>query len=67
VSAAPRSPAGMRPTVFIIDDDPDQGALVTAQLERGRRFATRAFTRADRALEELRADPPDAIVCGSGR
>jgi two-component system, NtrC family, response regulator AtoC len=53
----------MRPTVFIIDDDPDQVALVTAQLERGRRFATKAFTRAELALEELRADPPDAIVC----
>ncbi len=53
----------MKPTVFIVDDDPDQLALVTAQLERGRRFATKAFTRAERALEELRSDPPDAIVC----
>ena len=53
----------MKPTVFIIDDDPDQVALVTAQLERGRRFATKAFTRAERALEELRAEAPDAIVC----
>jgi two-component system, NtrC family, response regulator AtoC len=53
----------MKPTVFIIDDDPDQVALVTAQLERGRRFATKAFTRAERALEELRSDPPDAVVC----
>jgi two-component system, NtrC family, response regulator AtoC len=53
----------MKPTVFIIDDDPDQVALVTVQLERGRRFATKAFTRAERALEEARADPPDAVVC----
>jgi CheY-like chemotaxis protein len=53
----------MNPTVFIIDDDPDQVALVTAQLERGRRFATKGFTRPDRALEEMRADPPDAVVC----
>ncbi|HEU0014710.1 MAG TPA: sigma-54 dependent transcriptional regulator [Longimicrobium sp.] len=53
----------MNPTVFIIDDDPDQVALVTAQLERGRRFVTKGFTRAESALEEIRAEPPDAVVC----
>jgi two-component system response regulator AtoC len=53
----------MNPTVFIIDDDPDQVALVTAQIERGRRFATKGFTRAEGALEEIRAEPPDAVVC----
>ena len=53
----------MNPTVFIIDDEPDQVALVTAQLERGRRFATKGFTRAEDALDEMRADPPDAVVC----
>ncbi|HYW05364.1 MAG TPA: sigma-54 dependent transcriptional regulator [Longimicrobium sp.] len=53
----------MNPTIFIIDDDPDQVALVTAQLERGRRFVTKGFTRAADALEEIRLDPPDAIVC----
>jgi two-component system, NtrC family, response regulator AtoC len=53
----------MNPTVFIVDDDPDQVALVTAQLERGRRFATKGFTHPERALEEIRADPPDAVVC----
>jgi two-component system, NtrC family, response regulator AtoC len=53
----------MNPTVFIIDDDADQVALVTAQLERGRRFATKGFTRAESALEEIRAEPPDAVVC----
>ncbi len=54
----------MNPTVFIIDDEADQVALVTAQLERGRRFATKGFTRAELALDEIRADPPDAVVCG---
>ncbi len=53
----------MNPTVFIIDDDPDQVALVTAQIERGRRFVTKGFTRAESALEEIRSDPPDAVVC----
>jgi two-component system response regulator AtoC len=53
----------MNPTVFIIDDDPDQVALVTAQLERTRRFATKSFSRADTALEALAQEPPDAIVC----
>ena len=53
----------VNPTVFIIDDEADQVALVTAQLERGRRFVTKSFTRADEALDEIRADPPDAVVC----
>jgi DNA-binding NtrC family response regulator len=53
----------MNPTVFIIDDDPDQVALVTAQLERTRRFATKSFSRADVALDALAQEPPDAIVC----
>ena len=53
----------MNPTVFIIDDDPDQVALVTAQIERGRRFVTKGFTRAESAFEEIRSDPPDAVVC----
>lgn len=53
----------MNPTVFIIDDDPDQLALVTAQLERTRRFATKGFLRAEDALDDLAIEPPDAIVC----
>ena len=53
----------MNPTIFIVDDDADQVALVTAQLERGRRFVTKGFTRPEVALEEIRSEPPDAVVC----
>ena len=52
----------MNSTVYIVADDPSQVALITAQLERGRRFVTKGFTGAARALEEVRADPPDAVV-----
>jgi DNA-binding NtrC family response regulator len=53
----------MNPTIFILDDDPDQVALVTAQLERSRRFVTKGFTRPSELLEELRSEPPDLVVC----
>ena len=53
----------MNPTVFIIDDDADQVALVTAQLERTRRFVTKSFRSAESALEALAQEPPDAVVC----
>jgi len=53
----------MQPTVFIVDDDPDQVALVVAQLERTRRFVTQGFTRVSEVLDALSAEPPDAIVC----
>jgi two-component system, NtrC family, response regulator AtoC len=53
----------VNPTVLIVDDDPDQVALLTAQLERSRRWVTKAFTRPDEALDEIRAEPPDAVVC----
>jgi two-component system response regulator AtoC len=53
----------MNPTVFIIDDDADQVALVTAQLERTRRFVTKSFRSAESALEALASEPPDAVVC----
>lgn len=51
-----------QPVVLLVDDDPDQVALLTAQLERTRRFTTRAFTSAERLLEHVAADPPDAVV-----
>ena len=53
----------MQPTVFIVDDDPDQVALVVAQLERTRRFVTCGFTRVAEVLDALSVEPPDAIVC----
>jgi hypothetical protein len=40
-----------QPIVFIIDDDPDQVALLTAHVERLRRFVTKGFTSPIRALE----------------
>ncbi|HEX8691618.1 MAG TPA: sigma-54 dependent transcriptional regulator [Longimicrobium sp.] len=52
----------MNPTVYIVADGADQVALITAQLERSRQFVTKGFTGADRALEEVRAEPPDAVV-----
>ncbi|HET6764278.1 MAG TPA: sigma-54 dependent transcriptional regulator [Longimicrobiaceae bacterium] len=53
----------MNPTVFIIDDDADQVALVTAQLERTRRFVTKSFRSAQSALDAIAAEVPDAVVC----
>lgn len=52
-----------RPTVYIVDDEPDQIALLTAILERSRAFATEGFTSPKGALERILADPPDAVLC----
>jgi two-component system response regulator AtoC len=52
----------VNPTVYIVADEADQLALITAQLERSRRFVTKGFTGAARALEEARLEPPDAVV-----
>ncbi|CAN5828356.1 MAG: sigma-54-dependent Fis family transcriptional regulator [Gemmatimonadetes bacterium] len=53
----------MRPLIYIVDDDPVQVALLTAQVERSRRFRTKGFTDPASALRELETDPPDAIIC----
>ncbi len=53
----------MRPLIYIIDDDPVQVALLTAQIERSRRYRTKGFTDAREALRDTEIDPPDAIVC----
>ncbi|MET0397975.1 MAG: sigma-54 dependent transcriptional regulator [Longimicrobiaceae bacterium] len=53
----------MQPVVYIVDDDPVQLALLTAQLERFRRFSTQGFTSSEEALEAVETEPPDGIVC----
>ncbi len=52
-----------QPIVLIVDDDADQVALLTAQLERTRKFVTKGFTSALKALDHIAAEPPDAVVC----
>ena len=52
----------MNPTVYIVADDAGQVSLITAQLERSRFFVTKGFTRVGEALDEVRAEPPDAVV-----
>jgi len=50
-------------TILLIDDDPGQLALLTAQLERRGAFATEAFGNAADALERILVEPPDGVVC----
>jgi len=49
--------------LFLIDDDADQLALLTAQLERSGSFVTESFTSPREALARVLADPPDGVVC----
>jgi two-component system, NtrC family, response regulator AtoC len=50
-------------TLYLVDDDPGQLALLTAQLERSRAFTTEGFTDSRAALERVLVEPPDAVVC----
>jgi len=50
-------------TLFLVDDDPGEIALLTAQLERSRSFTTEGFTDPRKALARLLTDPPDGVVC----
>jgi DNA-binding NtrC family response regulator len=59
---APLTPLS-HPIVLIIDDDPDQVALLTAHVERARRFVTKGFASAAEALDAIAVEPPDAVVC----
>jgi len=55
--------APTRSRVLIIDDDPAQIELLTAQLERSNRFITIGISDPHKALELVRTDTPDAIIC----
>jgi two-component system response regulator AtoC len=55
--------APTRSRVLLIDDDPGQIELLTAQLERSDRFVTMGITDPRQALELVRSDPPDAVIC----
>lgn len=50
-------------TVFLIDDDRERLALLSAQIERGRRYVTKGFTTATHALEAIESEPPDLVLC----
>ena len=50
----------LRPSVLVIDDDPETLAHVSGML--GRDHRVRSFGRADEALEAARQDPPDIVV-----
>ncbi len=50
-------------TVIVVDDSPDQLALLTAQLERSGLFVTESFGDAASALARVQDDPPDGVVC----
>ena len=50
-------------SLFIVDDDPGEVALLTAQLERTGSFVTEGFSDARAALDRLLTDPPDGVVC----
>jgi DNA-binding NtrC family response regulator len=51
-----------QPTILLVDDDPGQLALVTAVLERGRRFRTVASTSPLEGLDLARTEAPDFAV-----
>ena len=51
----------MKRTIYIVDDDPAELALLTVQLERAD-FTTVAFSNGSEALEAIRSEPPDALI-----
>ncbi|MFP3948506.1 MAG: response regulator, partial [Longimicrobiales bacterium] len=51
----------MKPTVYIVDDEESELALMTAALER-EGFLTAGFARPQEALQRIREEPPDAVI-----
>ncbi|MDX1568816.1 MAG: response regulator, partial [Longimicrobiales bacterium] len=51
----------MKSTVYIVDDEESELALMTAALER-EGFLTAGFTRPRVALQRIREEPPDAVI-----
>jgi two-component system response regulator AtoC len=49
--------------VLLIDDDPVQITTLTAQLERSGRFIAVSTTDARQALDLVRAEAPEAVIC----
>jgi len=51
----------VKPTVYIVDDQESELALMTAALERDG-FLTATFSRPRDALDRIREEPPDAVI-----
>jgi two-component system response regulator AtoC len=49
--------------VLLIDDDPVQIKTLTAQLERSGRFVTLSTTDPRQALDLVRSEAPEAVIC----
>jgi DNA-binding NtrC family response regulator len=52
-----------RSTILLVDDDPDQVALLTAILERERVYRTLSATASHQGLELARREAPDLAIC----
>ena len=50
------------PRVLVVDDEVDLAQLIKHTLERGRDAVVDIVTSGDRAIEAVRADPPDLLI-----
>lgn len=53
----------MRPRILIIDDSPEDRALLTHHLESEREFVTVSVAGAGEGLERIAEEPPDLVLC----